>query len=266
MTDPSRPRWTAAQKREARDARRGKEQRTDYRGQREDRRFSVGVTTSPSVRTSSSSNSNAATVVGAPVVYGTPYTVYDAWGSFIEVVQAGAISSILATADCRFLYNHQGLTMARTSSGTLTLTDTPHALNCSATLDPRQTVASDLVLAIGRGDVNQMSVGFVVAEDSWNEDFSYRTITRFGELMDVSPVAFPASPTTSVEVLDVPEHLLPDAGPDGTTDAPSNGSQDGTGRSKPDVALLLQIDKDALRLNRPPLRRRPARCGQRGES
>ena len=128
-------------------------------------------------------------------------------------------------------------------------------MNCSATLDPRQTVVSDLVLAIGRGDVNQMSVGFVVAEDSWNADFSYRTITRFGELLDVSPVAFPASPTTSVEVLDVPEHLLPDVGgPDGTTDSPASGRQDGTGPSKRDIERLIQIDKDALKLGRSPLR------------
>ena len=191
MTDPNRPRWTVAQKRETRYARRGKEAVHRLPRQREDRRFSVGVTTSPSLRTSSSSNSNAATVVGAPVVYGTPYTVYDGWGSFIEVVQRSD-QLHLATADCRFLYNHQSLTIARTSSSTLTLPTPRTRRTGSATLDPRQTVASNLVLAIERGDVNQMSVGFVVAENSWNEDFSYRTITRFGELMNVSPVAFPA--------------------------------------------------------------------------
>ena len=252
MTEPERkPRWTPEQRREARSARGGKEQRANYRNAREDRQFRVGVSTAPSVRASGAgSNSTAATISGSPIVYDQPYTVFDRFGSFTEVVQAGALTSILPTSDTRFLYNHDGLVLARTASGTLVLTDTPKALNCTATLDPRMTVAADLVLAIGRGDVDQMSVGFIVADDIWDADFSHRTITLFQELMDVSAVCFPASPTTSVELLDVPEHLLPAVGGDdgtqggGSGNAPGIGNDDGTGSRA--ALARLRVDRDRL--------------------
>lgn len=163
------------------------------------------------------------------------------------MVQAGAVKAILATADCRLLYNHTGFTLARTTSGTLTLTDTPKSLNCVATLDPRQTVAADLALAVGRGDGREMSVGFIVGADEWSSDFSHRLITRLGELLDVSAVAFPASPTTSVELFDQPENLLPDMGGDdgtqggGSGNAPGIGNQDGTG-SRAARLRLLEVD------------------------
>jgi hypothetical protein len=212
------------------------------------------MTTAPNLRAGGvPSNSTAATITGAPVIYNEPYTVYDQWGSFTETVKSGAFTAILPTCDCRFLYNHDGLTLARTTSGTLVLTDTPKALNCSATLDHRQTVAADLVLAIGRGDINQMSVGFLVGNDIWDSDFSHRIITQFAELMDVSAVAFPASPTTSVELLDVPEHLLPSVGGadgtlgDGPGNAPGMGNDDGSG-SRSRSAELIQIDLDMMRL------------------
>jgi hypothetical protein len=47
----------------------------------------------------------------------------------------------------------------------LVLTDTPQALNCRATLDSRSPSALEVIIATGRGDINQMSVGFIVAED-----------------------------------------------------------------------------------------------------
>jgi HK97 family phage prohead protease len=260
MTDPTKPRWTADEKRVARDARRGKESRANYHGSREDRRFGVGMTNGQARRASNGANSSSAiTISGSPVIYGTPYEVWDQFGSFTEVVQAGAVKAILATADCRFLYDHKGLTLARTTSGTLTLTDTPASLNCVATLDPRQTVAADLALAVGRGDVREMSVGFIVGADEWSSDFSHRLITRFGELLDVSAVAFPASPTTSIELLDQPENLAPVGGPDGTLgggggNAPGIGNEDGTGARSRNIARIIQIDQDLLSLGRPPLR------------
>jgi HK97 family phage prohead protease len=263
MTDSNKPRWSAERKREGRQARGGKEHRANYAGDREVRQFGVAVTNGPAVRASGGSmnNSTAATITGSPVVYGQSYQVFDRWGSFIETVKSGALTAILPTCDTRFFYNHDGLTLARTTSGTLVLTDTPQSLNCTATLDHRQTAASDLVLAIGRGDINQMSVSFLVGDDVWDADFENRIITSFAELLDVSAVAIPASPTTSIELLDVPEHLLPSVGGDDGTlgggggNAPGMGNDDGTGSrsAKPDLERLLQIDQDRLRLARPPV-------------
>jgi hypothetical protein len=43
-------------------------------------------------------------------------------------------------------------------------------------------------------------LGFIVCDDEWNEAMDQRTIRRFGNLLDVSAVTYPASPATSLEV------------------------------------------------------------------
>jgi Escherichia/Staphylococcus phage prohead protease len=140
-------------------------------------------------------------VTGSPIVYGTPYTVLDMLGEFEETMHHGVCSSVLADqADVRFLFNHDGLPLARTTSGTLRLTDTATSLQFKAVLDSRQQLANDLAVAIERGDVSQMSCGFVVADDEWSPDWAQRDVYRFADLLDVSAVTYPASPTTSIEV------------------------------------------------------------------
>jgi HK97 family phage prohead protease len=131
-----------------------------------------------------------------------PYDVQDGLGTFTETMHAGAASGVLArNPDTRFLFNHDGMPRARTTSGTLKLTDTATALRFSATLDTRMSPAQNLLVALERGDVSQMSVGFVVADDSWSDDWSERSIHRFEELLDVSAVTYPASPTTSISLV-----------------------------------------------------------------
>jgi hypothetical protein len=86
---------------------------------------------------------------------------------------------------------------------------------------------------------------------------SHRTITRLAELLDVSVVSFPASLTTSAELLDAPEALLPDAdlgGPVGTQSAPypaAGSGQDGTG-SRSDAekitTKMLRLEMEQFRL------------------
>ena len=56
--------------------------------------------------------------------------------------------------------------------------------------------------AVERGDVTQMSFGFRVLNEEWEERSDgreLRTITE-AELFDVSPVAFPANPNTDLGV------------------------------------------------------------------
>ena len=151
------------------------------------------------VRTSAD-GSDTITIVGSPIVYNTPYSVRDMFGEFQETMAPGVASTILATADVRFLFNHEGLPLARTLSGTLSLSDSPEKLNFLARLDARQSLANDLGLAIERGDVTQMSCGFIVADDAWNAAQTERTIYRFSDLLDVSAVTYPASPTTNIAV------------------------------------------------------------------
>ena len=142
------------------------------------------------------------TVEGYALKYEQPYEVNDMFGTFIEVMKRGAAANVTGD-DCRLLFNHQGMPMARTTNGTLMLDDDGVGLHIRADLDvANSTLASDVAAVIERGDVTQMSVGFVVAKggDAWNDDFTYRRITRLGELMDCSPVTYPASPTTSIQI------------------------------------------------------------------
>jgi HK97 family phage prohead protease len=145
-------------------------------------------------------SSSGIQVSGRPIIYDIAYTVHDALGSFTEVMRPGVVSQLIGNTDTRFLLNHSTelLPLARTTSGTLVLRDGPDALRFTATLDPRQSLANDLAVAIERGDISQMSVGFVVEADEWNDDYSKRTITKISDLLDVSAVSFPASPTTSI--------------------------------------------------------------------
>lgn len=139
-------------------------------------------------------------VEGEPIRYDAPYMVADKFGEFEETMRPGVARHLLDTADCRFLFGHDGLPLARTRSGTMRLHDSSTALRFSATIDTRQRVAQDLVIAIERGDVSQMSVGFVVETDSWSSDYTKRSISRFRSLEDVSAVAFPASPSTTISL------------------------------------------------------------------
>ncbi len=149
--------------------------------------------------------SNVLQLVGTPIVYNTPYLVRDMWGSFTETMKPGVVADLLSKGcDTRFLVNHGAggsIPLARTTSGTLKLEDTPAGLRCTAMLDARQQLATDLAVAIERGDVSQMSCGFVVDPegDEW-VDNETRNIHKFRSLEDVSAVTYPASPTTSISV------------------------------------------------------------------
>jgi hypothetical protein len=134
----------------------------------------------------------------------------------------------------------------------LTLTDSPRGLSFAAGLDPRQSLANDLAVAIERGDISQMSVGFQVdpAGDTWNSDFSSRIISKISVLFDVSAVTFPASPTTEIFLDELPDVGGPDGTEGGGGGSPDAGIADGTGSRS---AVSIQIDQDMLRLARPPL-------------
>ncbi|HEY1690069.1 MAG TPA: HK97 family phage prohead protease [Solirubrobacteraceae bacterium] len=150
-------------------------------------------------------------ISGTPIVYDTPYVVRDAFGEFEERMRPGVASAILQRGvDVRFMFNHDGLPLARTGAGTMKLTDTSAALRMTATLDARQQIANDLMIAIERGDVAEMSSGFIVARDEWDEQMEHREVLQLADLLDVSAVTFPASPTTSVEIAKRMAYAMPE--------------------------------------------------------
>lgn len=144
-------------------------------------------------------------LTGSPIVYDQPYTVYDAFGSFRETMHPGVATDLLARdggVDCVLLVNHEmrSIPLARTTSGTLTLSDSDTALNFRANLDARSQQANDLAIAIERGDITQMSVGMQVGNDKWDASEDNRDVYSLRDLIDVSAVTHPASPTTSIEI------------------------------------------------------------------
>lgn len=129
-----------------------------------------------------------------------PYTMRDWLGEYDEVVRAGAFAKTLAEGDdVRLLLNHDGLPLARTKSGTLTLREDKTGLKVRAELEPTSGLANDVRLAMQRGDLDQMSFAFEVIRQQWSPDYTQRDILEV-RLWDVSVVTFPANPATSASV------------------------------------------------------------------
>lgn len=159
-------------------------------------------------------------VHGYASVYGKAYPMWDTFGEYEEVVIPGAFSRTLAAdPDVAFLVNHGGVTMARTTNGTLSLAHDALGLVTDAWLNPGRTDVADLISAIEDQLITEMSFAFMIPEGGamWSEDFT-RFEIRQADIHrgDVSAVNYGASPWTSIaararEVLthagDVPEGL-----------------------------------------------------------
>lgn len=142
------------------------------------------------------------TLRGMVIKYGVPYTVRDSYGEFSETIERGAAATVIsANPDVRFLFNHDGMPLARTTNGSLTLRDLPDGVEVEARLDPDMPSAQDVIGAVRNGLLTQMSVGMVVGSDTWNDQMDRRTISRLSAMPDVSAVTYPASDTTSIEAV-----------------------------------------------------------------
>jgi len=119
-------------------------------------------------------------------------------GGFREKIARGAFKGALKDSDARMLYNHNDdYPLARQSNGSLELKEDKKGLYVRAKM-PKW--ADWIVESIELGNVDKMSFGFWVGEDVWEHDENIRTITRVAELVEVSPVVFPAYPATNIDV------------------------------------------------------------------
>jgi len=138
------------------------------------------------------------TLTGYASTFNQPYDM----GWYTETVDPDAFKRTLGQKpDVRLLINHDGLPLARTTSGTLTLSTDKKGLLAEANLDRADPDVQALVPKMQRGDLNEMSFGFRVLEDIWENDMTKRTL-RSLDLNggDVSVVTYPANPNTSVSV------------------------------------------------------------------
>lgn len=139
---------------------------------------------------------------GYASVFDADYEITDMLGTYTERVAPGAFTRTLDHgADVRLLINHDGLPLARTKSGTLSLSQDDTGLLAEARLDGESPMVQSLKSAMDRGDADQMSFAFRVVQQDWNEDYTDRTI-REVQLFDVSVVTYPANPATSVSLRD----------------------------------------------------------------
>lgn len=155
---------------------------------------------------------------GAPIFDGYAsstgvwYPVYggaeSAWG-WDEMIVAGAFGDAIDRGDdTRLLINHDGLPIARTASGTLTLSEDEVGLRAWTPdgLDMMNPRVMEAVSVMRRGDADQMSFAFTVDTDGdgvrleqWDDEYRYRKIHKV-RLYDVSLVTYPANPATAAHL------------------------------------------------------------------
>lgn len=104
-------------------------------------------------------------------------------------------------SDVVFRIDHEGAVYARTSAGTVELWTDEHGLGNRTDLSKTQK-ARDLYEDIKVGNYPKMSFAFTVAEggDHFDRATHTRVIDRIAKVYDVSPVSFPANPTTELSV------------------------------------------------------------------
>lgn len=102
-------------------------------------------------------------------------------------------------SDTVFRIDHTGTVYARTSAGTVKLWVDEHGLGQRTDLSKTQK-ARELFEDIKAGNYPKMSFAFTVAEDHFDRATHTRVIDRIAKVFDVSPVTFPANPTTELSV------------------------------------------------------------------
>ena len=115
---------------------------------------------------------------------------------FVEVIRRGAFS---LDGDVRALFSHDPRSvLGRTKNRMLRLTEGETGIDFELDL-PDTTVGRDVFHLVKRGDIDAMSFGFRTISDRWyvESGVNHREIIN-GELVEISPVAFPAYEATRV--------------------------------------------------------------------
>jgi hypothetical protein len=135
------------------------------------------------------------------------------WFAFREQIKPGAFSQAIQKDDIRALMNHDpNYVLGRNISNTLQLAEDEIGLK-STVFPPDTQWARDLKVSMKRGDVSQMSFGFISLDEEWGryDGMDSRTILR-AKLFDVSIVTFPAYPQTDASVRSMARKHLEDIG------------------------------------------------------
>ena len=142
---------------------------------------------------------------GYPIVFNQETDM----GSWREVIDPAAVGDGKVLRDVALMVGHDfGMiplahSRRNNGSGTMTLTVDEHGVKMRAVLDvDHNPKAAEAYSAVMRGDISGMSFAFIVEGEAWEDldtDKPLRRITGFGEIYEVSLVAFPAYKGTSVQ-------------------------------------------------------------------
>lgn len=122
----------------------------------------------------------------------------DIGGMFREVIKPGAFRNALNRGDdVVFLINHDGLPLARTTAGNLTLSEDDHGLRINAEMDPTDPDVVRLLSKMRNKMLDQMSFAFRVSDEGQRWDGDLRMISDVS-LSDVSVVNFGAYSGTEI--------------------------------------------------------------------
>ena len=130
-----------------------------------------------------------------------PYVLFSQDGvDYMERIEPTAFDEA-DLSDVVFRVDHQGRVYARTSAGTVELWHDEHGLGQRTDLSKTQA-ARELFADIEAGNYPKMSFAFTVTEggDFYDKATHTRTISKIAKVFDVSPVSFPANPTTELSV------------------------------------------------------------------
>jgi HK97 family phage prohead protease len=122
---------------------------------------------------------------------------------FREMFLPGAFKRAIGEDDVVFLINHDGLPLARTRAGTLTLKEDKRGLKISAELDGDDPDVQRIVPKMNRGDLDKMSIAFWPDVEEWHDEdrdgekLPLRKIKE-ARLFDVSIVTMPAYEGTEI--------------------------------------------------------------------
>ena len=151
-------------------------------------------------------------ITGTPIVFGQATDL----GWYEETIARGALDNT-DLKDVRFLIGHNTgmIPLARSrnnnENSTMQMTIGDEGMNIRVDLDTENNAeAKALYSAVKRGDMSGMSFMFSVDKDTWSDtdtDYPKRTIMSIRKVLEVSAVAFPAYPQTSIQVASEGETL-----------------------------------------------------------
>ena len=141
--------------------------------------------------------------------WSTPYEM----GYYTETIKRGAFDKTLASGpDVQLLVNHEGLPIARTTNGSLRLSDVGNGLEFTATASASDPDAAAVATKVKSGLMDQCSFAFRVVQQTWDEDYTQRDITEVSmDRGDVSIVNYGANPNTSAHRTCTPQRTPPPA-------------------------------------------------------